>query len=434
MSYRKIIVPYQDQIFEAEIESHKLLAVVNNKLDLPPIDNLEVEARSALLHTIGSKPISKRVSFHSKVAILVDDYTRPTPAQRLAPLIIEELIAAGVKERNVFFVYATGQHPANIELAKEKIGKDLADRFEIVVHNPKAFDDLVFLGFTSSGTPVWVNKAIERANFIIGIGGIRPNFSPGWSGGCKIVMPGISGWETINFTHTKVMAGDKVTSEGVEDTPVRRDIEEIGDMAGLDFILNVVWNRSGQICGVVAGDPHKAWQKGLEISKKSFVYRLPRRAEIVVLGSGQTEYISEAIITAMKGYNITTENGTIIVVAPCTKGWGKEEIPALEKNWYKSFPSEELMQLTASEIVWKAQKREFDPVRNMNVPYGMKLTIEKRHVIIVSHVVSPEKLRKYGVDHAVNLEEALRKAYIKQGEDAQTIVVPDNFRYIFKVD
>jgi len=421
-------------MLEADVASQNLLAVVEERQDLPAVADLEEEAKSALSSPIGSERMSKLVGANSKVAILVDDYTRLTPAQRLAPQVIEELKAAGVKDGNIFFVYAPGHHPVTWELAAEKLGKALADHFEVVVHNPKAFEDLIFLGFTSTGTPVWVNKAVKRADFIASIGGIKPNFSPGWGGGCKIVMPGISGWETINCTHTKVMAGDRVNSEGVEDTPVRRDIEEIGDMAGLKFILNVVWNRRGQVCGVVAGDPHQAWRKGLETAKKSFIYKLPKQAEIAVIGAGKAEYIFEAFIAATKGYSITTANGTIIVVAPCTRGWGREEIPSMEKGWYKSFPSEDLMRYTASEIAWKAQKREFDPIRNMNIPYGIRLTIEKRHVIIVSHEASPEKLKTYGVDHAFNLTDALTKAYAEQGKEAHIIVVPRDYRYVFKVD
>lgn len=420
-------------MLEADVASRNLLAIIEERPDLPPVADLEAEAKHALSSPIGSERISKYVGANSTVAILVDDYTRPTPAHRLAPLVVEELEAAGVKERNIFFLYAPGQHPATRELAVEKVGKTLADRFEIIVHNPKAFEDLFFLGFTSTGTPVWVNKAIKRADFITNIGGIKPNFSPGWGGGCKIIMPGISGWETINYTHTKVMAEDRVNSEGVDDTPVRRDIEEIGDMAGLKFILNVVWNRSGQICGVVAGDPHQAWYKGLEIAKKSFVYKLPKRAEIAVIGAGKAEYISEALYAATKGYSLTKENGTIIVVAPCTRGWNKEVSP-IEKDWYKSFPSEDLMHYTASEIAWKTQKRELDPARNMNGPYGLRLTIEKRHVLIVSHAAAPEKLKTYGVDHAFNLTKALIKAYAKQGSEACIIVMPQDFRYVLKVD
>jgi len=434
MSSQRIKIPYQDQTLEADVASRNLLAIIEERPDLPPVANLEAEAKRALSNPIGSERMSKYVGAESKVAILVDDYTRLTPAHRLAPLVVEELEAAGVKERNIFFLYAPGHHPATRELATEKIGKTLADRFEIVVHNPKAFEDLLFLGFTSTGTPVWVNKAIERADFIASIGGIRPNFSPGWGGGCKIIMPGISGWETINYTHTKVMAGDRVNSEGVDDTPVRRDIEEIGDMAGLKFILNVVWNRSGQICSVVAGDPHQAWKKGLETAKRSFVYKLPKRAEIAIIGAGKAEYISEALYAATKGYGITRVNGTIIVVAPCTHGWGKEEISPIEKGWYKSFPSEDLMRYTASEIAWKTQKRELDPARNMNGPYGLRLTIEKRHVLIVSHAAAPEKLKTYSVDHAFNLSEALTKAYAKQGTEACVMVMPRDYRYVLKVD
>jgi nickel-dependent lactate racemase len=434
MSFQRITVPYQDQTFEANVASRNLIAIVEERPNLPQITDLEAEANRALSHPIGSKPISKLTGADSRVAVLVDDYTRATPAIKLAPILIKELESAGVRDENVFFIYAPGQHQATKELAVEKVGKALADRFEIVVHNPKAFEDLVFLGFTSTGTPVWVNKAIRRADFIVSIGGIKPNFSPGWGGGCKIIMPGISGWETINFTHTKVMASDRVNSEGVDDTPVRRDIEEIGDMAGLSFILNVVWNRGGQVCGVVAGDPHKAWKVGLETAKKSFVYRLPERADIAVIGAGKAEYISEALYAATKGYGITKESGTIIVAAPCTGGWGKDEIPPLDKGWYKSFHSEDLMRLSASEIAWKTQTRELDPARNMNGPYGLKLMIEKRHVIVVSHAASPEKLKKYGVDHAPNLSEALKKAYAKQGADARVTVVPRDFGYVFRVD
>jgi nickel-dependent lactate racemase len=241
---RRVTFPYLGKKVGFEIPAESTLEIVK-KEDFMPLQEVVQAARDALHKPIASKRISECVTRESKVTIIVDDWTRATPAHLFIPLILDELKEACVRDDDISFLYATGQHPATREQVVAKIGKRVTDRYTVVMHDSEKPSENAFLGFTSVGTPVWVNKAIKNADYLISIGGVKPNDTPGWSGGCKIIMPGISGCETIKHTHIKQLAANRPDQYGAIENPIRVDIEEIGDMAGTSFLM-----LSGiEICG-----------------------------------------------------------------------------------------------------------------------------------------------------------------------------------------
>jgi len=288
------------------------------------------------------------------------------------------------------------------------------------MHDSEVPSEHAFLGFTSVGTPVWVNKAIIKAGYLIGIGGVKPNDTPGWSGGCKIIMPGISGCETIKHTHIKQLASNRPDQYGATENPIRGDIEEIGDMAGLNFILNVVWNRSMRICHIVAGNPHLAWQKGLQVARKVFEYQVRARSDIAILYMETSKYLSDAVFAATRGFYLTKEGGTIVVVTPCTTEWASEESMTVGRQWY---PRKEWLGWSLGEITWKAIRDEI-PVRSSNYMAGFKLTTDRRHVVFVSDTNIQEETRDIGAEYEASLDRALAKAYQRHGEKSKVMLMP----------
>jgi nickel-dependent lactate racemase len=416
---RKVTLPYLGKTLGFEIPEESTLEIVH-KEDCTPLPDVVSAARDALQKPIAAKRIAEDVTPESKVIILVDDWTRATPAHVLIPLIIEELKQAGVRDDNISFLYATGQHPATWEQVVDKIGKSVTERYQSIMHDAEKHAEHAFLGFTSRGTPVWVNKAIKGASYLIGIGGVKPNDTPGWSGGCKIIMPGISGCETIKHTHIKQLASNRPDQYGAIENPIRLDIEEIGDMAGLNFILNVVWNRNTRVCHIVAGNPHTAWQKGVQVARNVFEYKVRTRADIAIVYLETSPYLSDAVFAATRGFYITKDEGTIVVVSPCTTEWASEEDMKVSRQWY---PRKEWLKWSLGEITWKAMRDEI-PVRSSNYIAGFKLTTERRHVVFVSDENIQEETRAMGADYETSISRAVATASKRYGEKTRVILMP----------
>ncbi len=402
-----------------DIPADSTLDVVT-KEDVAPLPDVVSAARDALHHPIAAPRISASVTPESRVLILVDDWTRATPARVLIPLVLAELKQAGVSDDSISFLYATGQHPATWDQVVDKLGPGVADRYPVTLHDAMQPADHAFLGFTSLGTPVWVNKAVTAATYRIGIGGVKPNDTPGWSGGCKIIMPGVSGWETIKYTHIKQLAAHQPDQYGSLENPIRRDIEEIGDLAGLNFILNVVWNRRLQVCHVVAGDPHAAWQQGLHVARRAFEYPVRARSDIAIVYSEAATYLSDAVFAATRGFYLTKDGGTIVVVAPCSTAWASEEHMTVGRHWY---PRKEWLRWSLGEITWKALRDEI-PVRSSNYVAGFKYTTDRRHVVFVSDTNLTDETRDLGVDYEPSLDRAVVNASQRHGETMHMILMP----------
>jgi len=202
----------------------------------------------ALFSPIGSESLFAIAKGKKKAVIAVDDISRPTPAYRILPIVINELKRAGIKEKNIRIIMSLGAHrPMLREDLIKKLGEDLWNSVEIHNHHP--FENLVNLGISSRGTPIHINKLFMDADIKIGVGCIVPHNYAGFGGGGKIVLPGISGIDTLEANHQPAVQGLKGELGLVDGNEVRYDIEEIAQKVGLDFIINVVVNSQRGIAG-----------------------------------------------------------------------------------------------------------------------------------------------------------------------------------------
>jgi nickel-dependent lactate racemase len=230
----------------------------------PPKDGPDIGAegiRERFANPIGGPRIAELSRGKKSAVIVVDDIARPTPASRVIPPILDELRAGGIPDARIRFLTAVGCHRAmtRSEMAR-KLGEDVVSRFQVLNHTP--YERLVRVGETSRGTPVDINGCFAEAELRIGVGQISPHGGPGWSGGAKIVIPGVAGIETITANHKPGwLRLGLVTIEGNE---WRADMEEAAQLAGLDAIVNVVVNSERGIAGVFVGDLVAAHRRGVE--------------------------------------------------------------------------------------------------------------------------------------------------------------------------
>jgi len=241
--------------------------------------------RDALQSPFGSPPLRELVSLGDHVLLLVDDITRPTPRRWLLPPILNTLNDAGIPDSAIMILIALGTHrPMTRAEIRNGLGDEVTARVAVENHDFRDPSRLVHVGHTPAGTPIIINRRVLESDFVIGLGSIVPHPEAGWSGGAKILQPGVCGEETTAWTHMlAARQPDHLALAGNESNPVRLEMEQVARDSGLRFIVNAVSDGAGNVAGIVAGDPVQAHRRGVEIARGIFLRRIPRRADVVVV-------------------------------------------------------------------------------------------------------------------------------------------------------
>ncbi|MBA7559490.1 nickel-dependent lactate racemase [Candidatus Atribacteria bacterium 1244-E10-H5-B2] len=275
---------------------------------------------------IGMDKISNIAKNKKKILILIDDLTRRTPTRLILPHILEELNQANISDEYVSILVATGAHrPLNrIDLIK-KIGKKNITRYKILNHNP--YDNLLFIGKSSSETPIYINKFLMNADFKIAIGSILPHYNTCFSGGCKIVVPGCAGIKTIIANHKIKPEHSLKDILSTNNNRCRKDIEEIAMKVGLDFIVNIVPNSRYEIAGIFSGHPIQAHREGVKFACKVLDTRLPFTSDVAIFNNYPEDTELTQLLKSLNIYFSTNErfireDGIIIIISACSEGAG----------------------------------------------------------------------------------------------------------------
>jgi len=378
-----------------------------------PSRNMEEKTvKSAVQNPIGSHKIQDLVDSGDKVVILVDDWTRPTPAYKIVPIILEELFRCGVKEGDIKFIFACGTHePLDQRQMMEKLGREILGKFSVQNHDPTR--KLSFLGESSRGTPVFINRFFMEADFKIAVGSICAHPIAGYGGGAKIIVPGVAGEETIDYNHS--MADSVEAAIGKADgNPVREDMEEIAGMAGLDFIVNVILNPKREIIDAVAGDPVKAHREGVTRYNRIYGIRVGEEADIVILGANPRDAtIYHGTFALPCAVPFVKEGGTIIWVAPCLSG-SYTRAERLEFRRVLSMPPHKLMKAIKSGEI-PASEGIFD--------WCTSKVVHRNKVVLVSDNVSKVEAEEFGFSYGESIQEVLDREF-SRNKDAKVTVIP----------
>lgn len=316
----RVSLAYGRGHLEIDLPDH---AVVITPEELPGLPDERAAFSAAVREPIAAEPLRAIVPASATVAIVIADITRPSPSERLAPWIMEEL---GHISRDQFvIIIGTGSHRANThaELV-QMLGQEVVDTVRVVNHT--AFDDatLTYLGATSYGGEVWVNNDYLQAGVRIATGFIEPHFFAGFSGGPKGIVPGVAGIKTIMHLHNATMIGDpRSTWSRLEGNPVQGEIREAVAMAPPHFMVNVALNSRREITAVWAGDYITAHEQGCRFVAEHATRAVGEPFDIVVTtNSGYP--LDQNLYQAVKGMSaaarIVRPGGAIIAVAECSDG------------------------------------------------------------------------------------------------------------------
>ncbi len=276
---------------------------------------------------IGSPPLGEIVRPGQRVNILCDDISRPTPVSLILPVLAARLNAAGVRDGDIKIVMALGSHRyMTAAEMRERVGAEMYRRFRVVNSEFKREEDLVFVGRTPDGVDIIVSKEAMDADVRIGVGNVVPHPVMGWSGGGKILFPGVTGEKTVAQFHMLGGLSDE-NLFGREDCSIRLKMEGWVDTIGLHFVVNTVLTPELEIYKVVAGHYVAAQRAGVAYAKEVLCCPMRRKADLIVVSS----YPADADFwQSGKGYysaehGLKDETSTMILVAPNGEGMGPHE-------------------------------------------------------------------------------------------------------------
>jgi nickel-dependent lactate racemase len=258
------------------------------------------------------------------VAIGINDKTRPVPHEYLLPPLLTFLGERGISRDRIRLIIASGTHTPMIEEeVNHLIPQEILNNYPIYVHDCDN-SSMVTLGSTSRGTPVWINRDFYDANIRICVGIIEPHHFMGFSGGVKTAAIGLAGRATINYNHAHI-SHPNAASGHFDDNPMRQDVEEIGKMLNVQFVLNAILNYKKEIIHVLAGNPSAVMQSGIPLSREINQISVNSKYDMVIVSPGGYPkdinfYQSQKALT--HAGLITRDWGNIILLAECIEGIG----------------------------------------------------------------------------------------------------------------
>ena len=248
--------------------------------DKPPLSDDEM--RRALQKPFGTPRLKELAKKDDQVCILFDDLPKPTPASRIAPFVLEELHEGGITDEQIRFICAPGTHrPLIYPEFAAKLGKEIVERYPVYNHN--IWENVVYMGKTQRGTPVYVNREFASCNLRVAIGSVFPHPLAGFGGGGKIVMPGICGIETIEYHHKNML--ENTALGRVDGNVFRLDMEDAARVAGLHFKVDAVLNNRREVVGLFTGDLVEEHRAGVELARQLYRTETAKDADVLVLNS-----------------------------------------------------------------------------------------------------------------------------------------------------
>ncbi|KAB8191781.1 nickel-dependent lactate racemase [Nonomuraea phyllanthi] len=281
--------------------------------------------RAALREPVSGPPLRARVRPGQTVAISACDGTRPQPRHLMIPAILDELDGI-VDLDDVTILVATGTHRGNSEAElRAMFGDAVVDSVRIVNHDARDSGSLTYLGQFGKDVPVWLNTAWVEADVRITTGFVEPHFFAGFSGGPKLVAPGLAALETVLTLHDAARIGDPRATWGViHGNPVHDDVRAIAEGTGVTFALDVILNRDKDIVAAFGGDLSPMHAAATAAARRLAMRRVEAPFDVVVTtNSGYP--LDQNLYQSVKGmsaaFQVVRPGGVIVAAAECRDGF-----------------------------------------------------------------------------------------------------------------
>ena len=388
---------------------------------LAPLGDPEAAIRASFQSPIGTEPLAELARGKKTACIVLCDVTRPVPNEAILRPMVETLEDAGIERENITFLVATGLHRPNWgEELREMVGDFLFEHYRFENHDARDESAMTDMGEVAFGegqsARIALNSHYVRAELKITTGLLEPHFMAGYSGGRKVICPGIASAKTILQFHSPGMIGDPNARAGnVNANPIHAMSLAVAKRVGCDFICNVTLDEERRITGVFSGDMEAAHQKGIEHADSSS--KIPVVPAPIVVTTSAGFPLDTTFYQCVKGMVCALpalkKGGTLIIAASLSEGIGGPEFSEMCRSL--SSVDEFLDRISSSPTQidqWQLQE--------------MMLALKHAgQILIVSDGLSSDVLGSFLVSPVGSVEEALSIAREKHGFDARVVVIPE---------
>ncbi|MCA9118231.1 MAG: nickel-dependent lactate racemase [Planctomycetaceae bacterium] len=395
-------------------------ANVVGPLSLQPVEPLADPADAVaakLAAPTGTAPLAELARGRRSACILICDITRPVPNELLLGHILPVLEQAGIPREAICILIATGLHrPNEGEELVELVGRHIAENYTVVNHDGRDLAAHTALGDSPRGVPIHIDTRYIEADLKIATGLIEPHLMAGFSGGRKLICPGIAALETVRAWHSPPFLEHPNADCGIlEGNPVHEENTWIGRHAGCDFIVNVTLDENRQVTSVVAGDMEEAFLEGVRFASRVARAEVHQPCDVVVTSSAGYP-LDTTFYQSVKGLTgvlpIVKEGGTIIIAASLDEGIGSPEFAGLFEQF--ATPNE-FMQFILDPDNFILDQWQLEE---------MAKVLRKARVRYVSDGLPASTLNGLFVEAVPSVEQAVAEALAEYGPEARIAVVP----------
>jgi len=391
------------------------------KQNMPVIDDPLSAISQAFSRGVGSRSLEEEAQGKSSACILICDITRPVPNGLILPGLIETLIKAGIPQESITVLIATGLHRPNTgdELLEVVGSRKVLETVKVENHYARKDEDHLLLCSSKSGLPIYIDRRFAHADLKISVGLVEPHFMAGYSGGRKLVIPGITGHETIaGFHSAKFLEHPQSRNCNLKDNPIHEfQLEGIRKLSSL-FAVNVVIDEDRNLSFVNFGDIEKSHISAIEYLKQYAETRISEKFSTVITSAGgypldKTYYQTvKGMVGAM---DILKPGGDLFIVSECSEGMGSDEYLTAQKllscMGSKPFLNKLRSQKYANIDEWQTQM-QVKPMEVGNIYlYAPRLLNSKGSQYTCVNVVS-------------NLDASIRES-INRSKDKKIAVIPE---------
>ena len=420
----EINLPYDKKMITARIPDKNFIGLLESKAEhfSNPYTEKETVEKS-LDNPIGSLPLEELAKGKKDIVLISSDHTRPVPSHIITPIILRRIRSVN-KTARIRILVATGFHrPSTREELISKYGKEIVENEEIVMHISTDDSSMVKIGQLPSGGDCIINRIAAEADLLLAEGFIESHFFAGFSGGRKSVLPGIASYKTIMANHSGEFIDSSNSRTGnLTDNPIHNDMVYAAAKANLAFIVNVVLDGDKKIIGSFANDMVEAHKVGCNFVKEiARVKKIP--CDIAVSTNGGFP-LDQNIYQAVKGMTAAEatnkDGGVIIMVAGCRDGHGGE-------GFYENIANVK----NPNEFLEAAiHTPRLETVPDQWTSQILARILVHHHIIFVSDLVDPELITSMHMEIAKTFDEALERAFEREGLNAKVTVIRDGLSVI----
>jgi nickel-dependent lactate racemase len=393
---------------------------VIRKKPMPILHDPEKTLKEIFEYPAGVKSLAELASGRRNACILICDITRPVPNGAILPTLIQLLVSSGMKPTDIRVLVATGLHrPNEGEELREVVGSDwVLETVKVENHFARRDEDHTDLGSTRHGIPVRLDRRFVEADLRIVVGLVEPHFMAGYSGGRKVITPGIAHRDTITSIHAAGMLEQKgIENCVIDENPLHQELAEIATMVGECFAVNVVIDEARQISFVNFGDIEKSHRDAMSFVRPFAEVPVVQKFKTVIT-SGAGYPLDKNYYQTVKGMvaalDILEPGGNLFIISECSEGIGSPEYATCQRRLIDVGPEafmEQILPKTKADIdEWETE---------------MQLKVAKVGKIhLYSGCLCDTDKQLTGVVHVDSLADAIQQSVNEFG-DKRVAVIPE---------